>query len=442
MSIVIPTRDGLNLLQPCIDSIADITAYPLDRVEIIVVDNGSEAPETLDYLAAKQDLGTIRVLRLDCEFNFSHLNNEAVRIATGQIVVCLNNDTIITDPHWLGRLVEHARQDDVGIVGAKLLYEDRTLQHGGVLIGVQGLAIHAFRDIGEFEPGYLGLANRDHEITVVTGACFALRRSLFEQIGGFDEELAVAFNDVALCLAAHEAGFRNVYIGAPILIHMESKSRGFDLTREKQAAARRESHYARRKFNHLFRADPFYNPNLCHNQQYDLALPPRSTKPWQRRRLALSGKRRVLILTPRLWGNSAQRQLALVQADALAAAGHEVVLGVQHRLSLLFARPRHRLVRLGGVRKVAEFAWAEDMDCLITHDLPFHSAARHLAADARIIAIDHYGYFAERPEFHANDSHHTNELRFCHAMADMVLDAESPQAGAGIAAALDSMTLL
>lgn len=433
VSVIIPTRDGLDLLEPCLASIEAITAYPRDRIEIIVVDNGSVQPETLNYLAERQAAGAISVIRDDNDFNFSRLNNAAARQAQGEILVCLNNDTIIIDPAWLHRLVHHATQADVGIVGAKLLYEDRTLQHGGVVIGLQGLAIHSFRDLGEHEPGYMGLANRDREISVVTGACLAVRRAVFEEIGGFDEALAVAFNDVSLCLAAIEAGYRNIYVAQAALIHLESKSRGFDLTPEKRALARSEGFYTRRKFNKLFRADPYYSPNLCHHLQYHLALPPRGSKPWQSFRQAQSGRRRILILLPSLWrGRSSMSAVALAQAKALAAAGHEVTLGVADRLSALIGRIGFPVVRLGGARIAAEFAWANDIDVIVTHDLPHHSVGRHLAADARLICVDHHDLFSGQVVFQASDSHHSNETRFCMAMADAVLAAHEAMDAAAI----------
>lgn len=282
VSIVIPTRDRLDLLKPCLDSIRMQSDYPAAKTEIIVADNRSTDRATLEYLTAKVEAGEIRLLRDERPFNFSAINNDAAAQATGDVLIFLNNDTQIVDPLWLRRLVSYATQDDVAVVGAKLIYPDGTVQHGGNILRPNGTTRHAHVGLRADDPGYRHLAALPHEVSGITGACFAVRASVFRAIGGFDPHLRVAFNDTLFCVEALWRGYRNIYIGgSPVAIHHESESRGRDDTPDKAATYWDEASYVRAKHPGLFADDPYYNPNLSLRDSYALAFPPRRVKPWQ-----------------------------------------------------------------------------------------------------------------------------------------------------------------
>ncbi len=276
VSLIVPTRDRLELLKACLDSVIARTVYP--RYEIILVDNGSTEPATLDYLrvlAAREP--RVRVLRDSLPFNFSRLNNLAAATSYADLVCLLNNDVEPVRPDWLHELVSFAVQPDVGAVGARLWYPDRTLQHGGIFFGGGGPGRHAHRHLAEGEPGYLGRAALTQSWSAVTGACLLLRRSVYEQVGGLDEEhLAVAFNDVDLCFKVRELGLRVVWTPYADLIHHESASRGLDDSPAKRARFEAEFDCMRARWPGEFREDPAYNPNLTLDaEDFLLADPPR-----------------------------------------------------------------------------------------------------------------------------------------------------------------------
>ena len=194
VSIIIPTRDRMGLLKRCVESIRTVTDY--QPFEIMVVDNGSIERDTLQFLRQAEADNTLRVVPETGPFNYSRLNNRAAAKARGDILVFLNNDTEVDEPGWLTEMVSHAARAEVGAVGARLWYPDETLQHGGVILGLGGVAGHAFPHIPRGHPGYFNRAMLQQNCSAVTGACMAVRKSVFEELGGFDEEnLAVSFND-------------------------------------------------------------------------------------------------------------------------------------------------------------------------------------------------------------------------------------------------------
>lgn len=279
VSIIIPTRNGLHLILQCIRSVLKRTAYP--NYEILIIDNGSDDPETLRYLESLELEPRVRILRDDRPFNFSALNNAAVKKARGELVALLNNDIEVISPDWLSEMVSHALRPHVGTVGARLWYSDETLQHGGVVLGL-GLARvggHAHYHMPRFQHGYFGRASLTQSFSAVTAACLVVRKAIYEEVGGLDEtNLQVAFNDVDFCLRVREAGYRNIWTPYAELYHHESATRGFEDKPEKQARFLNEAQYMRQRWGDLLLNDPAYSPNLTlDHDDFSLAWPPRVT---------------------------------------------------------------------------------------------------------------------------------------------------------------------
>lgn len=280
VSVIVPTRDYLDVLRVAIDGLKHYTDYP--DLEIIIADNESNQPETLTYLSALQAQG-VRVVACAGKFNYSDINNKAVALSTGELVLLMNNDISMLNAGWLKEMVRYFSNPEVGIVGPKLLYPDGTLQHAGVVLGIGGVAGHRYaREAGD-EPGAFGRLALAQDVSAVTGACLLIRRALFQKLGGLDAaNLAVAFNDIDLCMQVRAAGYRIIWTPYAVLAHHESKSRGLDTSGEKQERFLRESRFMRRKWGNRLMSDPFYNPNLSLNAiTPELARPPRLRKPWK-----------------------------------------------------------------------------------------------------------------------------------------------------------------
>jgi GT2 family glycosyltransferase len=419
VSIIIPTRDRLDFLKPCIDSILEKTEYTRDRYEIIVVDNGSTEKELLQYLDLLSREEKLSVLRDPRPFNYARLNNEAAKFAKGELLAFVNNDIVVNDPLWLRKLAFHARQEDVGAVGSKLLYPDMTVQHGGVILGIQGVAAHAHHNLPATDPGYMGLSNSTHAISAVTGACLMVRRNVFDEIGGFDENLAVAFNDVLLCLSIMDRGYRNIYIGDPLLIHFESKTRGFDDTEAKQKLFRSEARYARSQHRALFKNDPYYNENLSLDKVYGLAFPPRMERPWHRFRRETSGKLRILMLSSTHQVGHGVAVVVDLQARHLASLGHKVFVGGPIG-TREFAYENCQRVYLNDPKEAAVFAMQYGMDCVVMHTPPFYSSVRWLGSGVKTLAYD---YGEPDPDFFPDGDERRSQLfekAFCLEMADAI----------------------
>jgi GT2 family glycosyltransferase len=262
VSVIIPTRNRLDLLRTCIDGLMR-TDYA--EMEVIIVDNGSDDPATLDYLAAL-DPGRFHILRDDGPFNFSRLNNRAARRATGNLLCLLNNDIEMLTPDWLAVMARQALRPEVGAVGARLLYPDGRIQHAGVVMGICGGAAHAHRLLRPETEGYFHRHTLPQFVSAVTAACLVVRRESFEAVGGLDEEsFAVAFNDVDLCMRLNGRGWQSLYEPRATLVHRESVSRGYD--RDPVGAARFANELAALKsrwgtgdMDRL--ADPFHHPQL------------------------------------------------------------------------------------------------------------------------------------------------------------------------------------
>ncbi len=280
VSIVIPTRDGFELLSRCVESVLGHTTYP--DYEVLVVDNGSSERRAVAYLDSLRRRRGFRVLSYAKPFNYSAMNNLAVEQANGEVVCLLNNDTEVITPDWIQELVGCLLQRNVGIVGARLLFRDGSVQHAGVLVGVGGVGNHVHAFLPGSHPGYFGRAWLAQDWSAVTGACMMIRTSLYSEIGGLDaEHLAVTFNDVDFCLRARAAGWRVVYTPYAELYHHESATRGSYRSPDDKARARRERDYMRRRWAAELAEDPFYNPNLSLKRPFfSLSSKPRVRKPW------------------------------------------------------------------------------------------------------------------------------------------------------------------
>jgi O-antigen biosynthesis protein len=266
VSLIIPTRDRAQLLELCVRTLLQRTSYrPL---EIIVVDNDSKEAATHRLFERLQQRPEVRILHSPGAFNFSALNNLAAREARGKLLGLVNNDIEIIEKDWLGEMVGLAERPEVGCVGAKLLYPDGRLQHAGVITGLGGVADHANRFLPRNAPGYMNRMYFTHDVGAVTAACLVIRKSVYFEVGGFDErELKVAFNDVDFCLKVRRAGYRNVWSPFAELFHHESASRGFDYSPAKAKRFAAEVEIVRERWGQRLLSDPYYSPNLTHDLQ-------------------------------------------------------------------------------------------------------------------------------------------------------------------------------
>ena len=258
-SILVPTRDRLDLLRACVDS---LEAFPAGAdFELIVLDNGSENADVLAYMEKLGRRADRRVLRRPGPFNFSAIVNSGAREARAPFLLFLNDDVEALGPDWLGRMLAFAAAPDVGAVGAKLLYPDGRLQHGGVVLGLDGFAGHVQRAVGADDPGYLGALAWPREVAAVTGACLAVEARKFFSVGGFDEmRLPIEYNDIDLCLRLADAGFKSVFEPRARLMHRESASRGANRWLDARYAS--EHAYFRERWAARLRDDPYFHPAL------------------------------------------------------------------------------------------------------------------------------------------------------------------------------------
>jgi O-antigen biosynthesis protein len=264
VSIIVATRDRVDLLRPCLDSVlGSLESYP-GAYEILLVDNDSAEDATLKYFASLRARPQVRVLRFRGPFNYSAINNAGAREALGEVLIFLNNDTLVLTKDWCAELVANAMREDVGAVGARLLYPDGTIQHAGVLLGVEGVAGHECVGDTPQSGGYFGRTHLLRSAAAVTAACLATRRTLFLELdGGFEElDLRVAFNDVDYCMRVRKAGYRVVYNPFAVLYHFESKSRGREITEAQQKRHRMEAAAFHSRWTEAEIFDPYYNPHF------------------------------------------------------------------------------------------------------------------------------------------------------------------------------------
>ncbi|GLQ48038.1 hypothetical protein GCM10007862_30890 [Dyella lipolytica] len=284
VSIVVPTKNKVDLLRRCVESILERTTYK--SYEIVIVDNQSTESPTLQYLESIAQHSRVRVLRHDHPFNYSRINNEAVRHCWGNLVCLLNNDIEVITPDWLEELVSHALRPNVGAVGAMLYYPNNTIQHAGVITGVHGVAAHAYSGMPRGYHGQMSRARLTQAISAVTAACMLVRRDVFEKVGGLDVSLQVAFNDIDFCLRLRQQGYINIWTPFAELYHWESASRGHEDTPEKHERFKGEVDFMVRRWSMQLSTDPYYNPNLTlSGEPFSLAFPPRegfasTSEPW------------------------------------------------------------------------------------------------------------------------------------------------------------------
>ena len=278
VSVIIPNKDEKETLKACIDSIREKTEYP--NYEIIIVENNSTTDEIFQYYKELSQDPRIRLLRWKKEFNYSAINNYGVRHANGEYLLFLNNDVTVITPGWIKELLGVCQRPEVGAAGVKLIYPDNTIQHAGCVIGLGGIAGHMFVDMPANRTGYLHKASILQDMSAVTAACMMMKRTAFEEAGGFTEKLSVAFNDVDLCLKVRKNHKLIVYDPYVQLYHMESKTRGAEDNKEKVRRFQEEIEYMRCQWiDILKKGDPYYNKNLSLTKwNYSLRPLPGMTK--------------------------------------------------------------------------------------------------------------------------------------------------------------------
>ncbi len=262
VSIIIPNKDHVEILEQCIRSVVEKSSY--DCYEILVIENNSTEQKTFDYYKKLEKDKRIHVITCVTDWNYSYINNFGVKQARGEYLLFLNNDTEVIAPDWMEQMLLFAQRPDVGAVGAKLFYPDGTIQHGGVTLGVRGVAGHAFHGEAGDSPGYMNRLITVQNLSAVTAACMMVPARVFREVGGFDESYRVAFNDTDLCMRIRKAGHLIVYNPKVQLYHYESKSRGKDeeSLEKRKRFSREVKRFQRQWCKELTMGDPYYNPHL------------------------------------------------------------------------------------------------------------------------------------------------------------------------------------
>lgn len=261
ISIIIPNKDEKESLKACLESIWEKSTYK--NYEILIVENNSQTSEIFQYYEELKEQKKARILYWKQGFNYAAINNFAVKEAKGQYYLFLNNDITVIASNWMEEMLGNCQREEVGAVGAKLYYPDNTIQHAGCVVGLGGIAGHLFINMPRNRTGYLHKASIQQDLSAVTAACIMVKKEAFEKAGGFTEELAVAFNDVDLCLKIRKNGYLIVYNPAVEMYHMESKTRGAEDSKEKVRRFQKEIEYMRCHWIEILKnGDPCYNKNL------------------------------------------------------------------------------------------------------------------------------------------------------------------------------------
>jgi GT2 family glycosyltransferase len=279
VTLIVPTRDRVDLLRTCLTGLLERTDYP--ALEVVVVDNQSRQPATLAFFRDISRDARVRILAYDAPFNFSRMNNLAAQGARGTALGLINNDIAVISPEWLTEMVSHALRPGVGAVGAKLLYGDGTIQHAGIVLGLLGLTGHVHRHEPGDAPGPGRRLLAVQECSAVTGACLVVRRNLYLEAGGLDETMPVSCSDAELCLRLARRGHRTLFTPHATLYHLESVTRGYERSAAEWAETRREEAVLRQRWGRLMEEDPCYSPNLSLDREQPApAAPPRVRRPW------------------------------------------------------------------------------------------------------------------------------------------------------------------
>ncbi len=271
ISIIIPNKDHIDDLEKCLSSVYEKSTYK--NFEVIVVENNSTEPETFEYYdVAKEKYNNLNVITWEKGFNYSAINNFAVKQSQGEYVLLLNNDIEVITDDWIEQMLMFAQRCDVGAVGAKLYYDDDTIQHAGVIVGLGGVAGHSHKGFARDNPGYMARAAITQNLSACTAACLMMRKDVYDEVDGLDEGYAVAFNDIDFCMKIRKAGYLIVFTPFAEFYHYESKSRGDEDTPEKRARFNSEVfRFQERWGTELKAGDPYYNPNLSLDSE-DFAL--------------------------------------------------------------------------------------------------------------------------------------------------------------------------
>lgn len=280
VSILIPNKDHIDILKQCIRSLKEKATYT--NYEIIVIENNSTEPATFEYYDKLKKDGIQILYYPESGFNYSAINNWGVKNCKGEYLLFLNNDIEVITPDFIEKMLSNCERPGIGAVGAKLYYPDNTIQHAGIIIGIGGIAGHAFLNLPRARSGYLHKASLQMNVSAVTAACMMVSRKIFDLVGGFEETLSVAFNDVDLCLHIQKAGYHNVYNPHVEMYHHESKSRGTEDNEEKVRRFQTEIEFMRTNWIQLLKSgDPCYNPNLTlASWNYGLRVDGKGVKPW------------------------------------------------------------------------------------------------------------------------------------------------------------------
>jgi glycosyltransferase involved in cell wall biosynthesis len=265
VSLIIPTRDKADVLKIAVDSILKKSTY--DNYEILIVDNGSMEEKTIEYFASLRSDDKVKILSYPHPFNYSKINNFAVKHAGGSVIALVNNDIEVITPDWIEEMTSWVLKKEIGCVGAKLYYPDMSIQHAGVIIGLGGCAGHSHKYFPHDAAGYFNRLQVHQNLSAVTAACLFVRRDVFEQVGGLEERLTVAFNDVDFCLRVRDAGYRNLFTPFAKLFHHESISRGAEDTPEKMARAAAEVRFMQDRWKEKLTIDPYYSPHLPYDRE-------------------------------------------------------------------------------------------------------------------------------------------------------------------------------
>ncbi|MHB8129608.1 MAG: glycosyltransferase [Mobilitalea sp.] len=399
VSIIIPNKDSYYYINKCINSIIENTKYI--NYEIIIVDNNSNDIIVKKYYEEIKYNKNVKILYYNNEFNFSAINNYAAKTSNSDILIFLNNDIEILDTLWLSSIVFYLSDLNVGCVGVKLLYPNNLIQHAGVTLGLGGGAGHYSINMNKDSPGYLGINNIVREVQAVTGACLGIRKEIFEAINGFSEELKVAFNDIDLCIRVKKIGLTNIQLNNIILIHHESKTRGYNNNLTKQVKETYERNIFIEKHKSIIKFDSTYSPLLSLFNAYYLSFPPRVESLIKIKNRKDIKKKNILILSCTYKIGYGVPVVIKTQAKYLYNSGFNIYIGGPKATNEIVYENCTR-VFLNTAQQAADFAYSENINCIIIHTPPFYSITYYVPKSVKTLVYDSgeppVGYFQDSLE--------------------------------------------